>query len=112
VAYLLITPSVKEAPAGGGPLFMRYGLLRGISLLVDADGGVTEVRYPTEHQVNAAHRYYIGGHEYVVDGEDAQVLLDAGYSSNLTPIGGGGEVPGPGFGYGSGPYGSGPYGGN
>jgi len=85
VAYLLITPTVMEGPAGGGPLFPRYKIPRGVSLLVDEHCHVSQVRYPTEEQVNAAHRYYIGGHEYVVDGEDAQCLLDAGYGPYMTP---------------------------
>jgi hypothetical protein len=85
MAYLLVTPSVREGPAGGGPLFSRYKIPRGISLLVFPGCVVTEVRYPSEDQLAAAEVAYIGGHEYIVDGEDAQCLLDAGYGHLMTP---------------------------
>jgi hypothetical protein len=111
MAYLLRPPSVRESPAGGGVLFSRYKIHRGICLLVDEQGYVSEAQYPTEIQWNAAKTVYVGGHEYVVDGEEAQVLLDAGYEDNLTWIGEGGP-PTTGSGYGIGPYGSGPYGGS
>lgn len=83
MTYLLIPPSVKESPAGGPPLFNRYGLLRGISLLVSWEDTVVEVRYPTEDQLTDSRLAYIGGHEYLVDDDEAQVLIDAGYGSCL-----------------------------
>lgn len=75
--YHFIPPSVKEAPAGGGRLFFRYGLQRGISVLV-TDGVVTEVRSPTQDEVSAADAAYIGGHEYLISDADAAPLLAAG----------------------------------
>jgi len=83
MAYKLITPVVREAPAGGGPLFMRYSLLRGVTLLVSPDGGVAAVRYPSEEQLAAAAVAYIGGHEYWITDEAGQVLIDAGFGDSL-----------------------------
>jgi hypothetical protein len=84
--YLLIPPIVMEGPAGGGPLFERFKIPRGVSLLVSAAGGVTEVRYPTEDDLAAADVAYIGGHEYYLSDEDAQPLITAGFASCLTPV--------------------------
>ena len=83
MAYLLIPPSVKEPPAGTGPLMERYGLLRGISLLVSDADTVAAVRYPTSDQLDAARVAYIGGHEYWLEDAEAQVLIDAGYADCL-----------------------------
>lgn len=81
--YQLIPPSVKEPPAGMPPLFNRYGLLRGISLLVSWEDTVAQVRYPTEDQLAVSRIAYIGGHEYLVEDDEAQVLIDAGYGDCL-----------------------------
>jgi len=81
--YLLIPPSVAEGPAGGGPLFFRYKLLRGISLLVSPEGAVSAVRYPSEDQLAAAAVAYIGGHEYLLSDEDAAVISAGGYADCL-----------------------------
>ena len=85
MAYLLIPPVVMEGPAGGGPLFSRYKLPRGVSLLVGQDNSVISVRYPSEYQLADARVAYIGGHEYVIDDAEAQILTDAGYADCLYP---------------------------
>jgi hypothetical protein len=78
---LLITPTVKEPPAGIGPLMFRYGLLRGVSLLVSPQNTVTAVRYPTEDQLAAARVAYL------LDDAEAAIIAAAGYGDCLHPSG-------------------------
>jgi hypothetical protein len=79
VTYLLVPPTVDEAPIGIGPLFSRYGMPRGVSLLVTGNT-VVEQRWPDQDQIAAADVTYLGGHEYVITDAAAQILIDAGYA--------------------------------
>ncbi len=58
---------------------------RGITLIVNGTT-VTESRTPSQDALAAATAYYLGGHTYTLSDAEAQVLIDAGYSSYLTPI--------------------------
>lgn len=58
---------------------------RGVTLIVNGTT-VTESRTPYQDDLANADAYYLGGHEYVVDAADAQILIDAGYSEYVTPI--------------------------
>lgn len=58
---------------------------RGITLLVTGTT-VVENMTPSQDDLAAASYYFLGGHEYVVSDEQAQVLTNAGYSSYLTLI--------------------------
>lgn len=58
---------------------------RGISLLVSGTT-VTENMTPSQDDLAAADYYFLGGHEYTVSDEQAQVLTNAGYGSYLTQI--------------------------
>lgn len=58
---------------------------RGVTLLV-TNGVVTATRYPYQDDLSAADYYYLGGHEYILDQEKADVLINAGYGDYLTPI--------------------------
>lgn len=58
---------------------------RGITLLVNGNV-VTENRTPSQDDLSDADAYYLGGHEYTIDEAAAQILIDAGYSSYLTPV--------------------------
>lgn len=76
-------PYVEEGPAGGGPLFSRFQLRRGVTVL--KNGGVyTEHRYPSQEQVDAADIAYIGGYRHVVSDDEATALTAAGYGGNLS----------------------------
>lgn len=77
-------PTVSEGPAGGGPLFSRYKLDRGISVLVNA-GVVRQVRYPSQDECLAADRVYLGGYSHPVTDDEAAVLTTAGLGSYITP---------------------------
>lgn len=77
------TPTVLEGPAGGGPLFSRYRLPRGISVLVT--GSVVEqTRFPSIEECQAADRVYLGGSVYEVSDSEAAVLTAGGLGSYIT----------------------------
>jgi hypothetical protein len=48
---------------------------------------VTEVQTPYQDDLASADAAYLGGHEYILTQAEAQILIDAGYSDYLTPIG-------------------------
>ena len=58
---------------------------RGYSLLVNGTT-VTEIQTPYQDDMANADAAYLGGHEYILTDAEAQILIDAGYSSYLTPI--------------------------
>lgn len=58
---------------------------RGYSLLVNGTT-VTEIQTPYQDDIANADAAYLGGHEYILTNAEAQILIDAGYSSYLTPI--------------------------
>lgn len=58
---------------------------RGVTLLVTGSV-VTATLVPYQDDMSAADAVYLGGHEYVLDEVDAQVLIDAGYGDYLTPV--------------------------
>lgn len=103
--WLFRPPTVDEGPAGGGPLFNRYELARGITVLETA-GVYSSLRFPTQDEIAAATNAYLGGHEYVVSDAIKTALIAANIgvtAGNFT-----GYVQ---SGYGYGRYGDGPYGG-
>jgi hypothetical protein len=59
---------------------------RAYSLLVNGTT-VTEVQTPYQDDLASADAAYLGGHEYILTQAEAQILIDAGYSDYLTPIG-------------------------
>lgn len=72
-------PTVTESVAGVGSLWGRWGrLTRGISVLKFGNRYV-QYRMPTEDDVAAADRAYIGGRVYDVDDTEAAALTAAGY---------------------------------
>lgn len=129
MTFLFTPPTVEEGPAGAGPLFARYKLSRGVTVLVT--GGVcTETRYPTQDELDAADAYYVGGHVHEVpSGAVASALLAAGYALTrsgtgrntglgfgldpfgTSPFGGSGDFPDSSLGFGLGPFGTSPFGG-
>lgn len=98
--YQLITPWDNETWIPDGDIYSPYGRLagrpvstgarltdigRGITLLINGSA-VTENRTPSQDDLDAADQYFLGGHEYVVDQDTADILIAAGYSSYLTVI--------------------------
>lgn len=84
MAFVFTTPSVEEGPAGGGPLFSRYRLNRGVTVLVTG-GVVTQVRFPTQEQIEDADRAYLGGASYPVTAAERDVLVAAGLTVAEVP---------------------------
>lgn len=58
---------------------------RGISLIVNGTT-VTENRTPSQDDLANATAYYLGGHAYTLTNAEAQILINAGYSSYLTLV--------------------------
>ena len=76
--YILTTPTEEYGPAGGGRLFIRYRLTRGISLMRN-NCVWSEIRFPTEDIIKAADKFYVGGSEYEISQPTYQSLIDQGY---------------------------------
>jgi hypothetical protein len=76
--YVLTTPTEEYGPAGGGRLFIRYRLTRGISLMRN-NGVWAEIRFPTEDIIKAADKFYVGGSEYDISESTYQSLIDQGF---------------------------------
>jgi hypothetical protein len=51
--------------------------------LIKNNGVYVEQQYPYHDDLVAADLYYLGGHIYVVDDDEAQALIDAGYEPTL-----------------------------
>jgi hypothetical protein len=79
MAYRFTTPTISEGPAGEGPLFSRYRLVRGITVL-KIDGEYFEVRFPSSEEVQDADIAYIGGYSYEVSAGEKADLEAAGYT--------------------------------
>jgi hypothetical protein len=58
---------------------------RGVSLIINGTT-VTENRTPSQDDLADADAYYLGGHAYTLTDQEAQILIDAGYSDYLTPV--------------------------
>lgn len=79
MAYRFTTPTISEGPLGTGPLFSRYRLPRGISVL-KIDNVYYEMRVPSEEDVADASNVYIGGYSYEVNASEKTALEAAGYT--------------------------------
>lgn len=99
-------PSVDEGPVSwDDPLFLRYKLARGISILEGPPGTYRAVRYPTQdEQAASAPGLYMGGHEYVVNDATKAALIAANIGVTNA------NFSAPENGYGGGQYGFGAYG--
>lgn len=77
-------PTVEEGPAGGGRLFYRYKLTRGITVIQREDGSFYQTRYPdNETELLVARKVYLGGHVYRLSAEEVTLLTEAGYGVYL-----------------------------
>jgi hypothetical protein len=104
VPYNLVTPWNNETWVDN--YFTPYARLAGRPLAGGSPGGsqqfitdiprcytllingttVTENRVPSQDDLADADYYYLGGHEYTIGDDVAQILIDAGYSEYLTPV--------------------------
>ena len=79
-------PTVDEGPAGGGRLFSRYKIKRGVSVVKNGST-YTVVRTPSLDEYLLANTVYLGGHEYEVTNTEKTALINAGIGiteSNFT----------------------------
>ena len=83
--YRLVPPTEEYGPAGGGRLFIRYRLTRGLSLQRVA-GVWSTTSFPTEDVIKAAEAFYLGGHEYEISQGRYQELIDAGFGANVSIV--------------------------
>lgn len=102
--YLLVPPSVMEAPAGPGPLLRRVQIPRGITLIRRYDDSIYQSRYPAQTELEAAAEYWLGGHHHVIDQAARDLLVTAGYGAYIS------DYLSPG-GFDMLPFGQGPFGG-
>lgn len=82
IEHVFEPPAREEAPLSEGPLFSRYKLPRGVTLL-KVNGVYTEVRYPIEADILSAERAYLGGRVYHITNEEVDELTAAGYGAHI-----------------------------
>jgi hypothetical protein len=73
------TPTVSDGPLGDGPLFERFRLTRGVSV-IKVDGEYYELRNPSSEEVAEAEAFYLGGITYDVTEAEKASLEAAGYT--------------------------------
>ena len=83
--YYLTTPTEEYGPAGGGRLFIRYKLTRGLTLIRNL-GVWSTTAFPTEDVLKEADMYYLGGHEYEISQAVYDQLVSAGYGANVRVV--------------------------
>ena len=64
-------------------MIYRYRNDVGVSLLVDGTDVIAE-RNPGQWKLEQMDAFYLGGHEYLLDDDEAQILVDAGYGEYIT----------------------------
>jgi hypothetical protein len=80
--YYLTTPTEEYGPAGGGRLFIRYRLTRGVSLMRNA-GVWSTTTFPTEDVMKAAELFYLGGSDYEISQGVYTELIAQGFGANV-----------------------------
>jgi hypothetical protein len=79
----LTTPTVDDPLETRHPLFGRYKLTRGITLLVTGST-VVEAQYPNQEDLDLYDFVYMGGRTHEISDDEAATLTDAGYGSYIT----------------------------
>lgn len=79
----LTTPTVDQPLETEHPLFGRYKLTRGISLLVTGST-VVEAQYPNQEDLDDYDFVYLGGRVYTISAGEATTLTNAGYGAYIT----------------------------
>jgi hypothetical protein len=83
--YIFTTPTVEETPMGGGVLFSRYKMTKGVSVL-RINGIYSSYRYPAQTDIATASEFYLGGTKTVITQETADALTAQGYGEYITPV--------------------------
>ena len=80
MTFIFTTPTILEELEGDyHPLFSRIKIPKGITVL-KTGSTYTEVRYPSQEEVDAADIAYIGGYSYEVDSTEKAALEAVGYT--------------------------------
>jgi hypothetical protein len=82
--YIFTTPIVEETPMSDGPLFSRYKINKGVSVL-RVNGIYSSYRYPAQVDVDVATEFYLGGTKTLITQETADALTAQGYGEYITP---------------------------
>lgn len=78
----LTTPTVDQPLETEHPLFGRYKLNRGITLLVSGPT-VIEAQYPAQEDLADYDFVYLGGRSYEISDAEAVTLIAAGYGGYI-----------------------------
>lgn len=66
-------------------LFRHYRpLKKGVTVIQRQDGTFYLKEYPTQDELDAALRFYLGGHIYTISQAEADALTAAGYGSLIS----------------------------
>ena len=87
-SYTFSPPTVDEGPAGFGPLFSRFKLTHGISI-VKSGGVYSQVRGVDSDNIAGYDEFYLGGHKHTVTSAVRTALIAGGVgvtSANFTAI--------------------------
>lgn len=78
--WLFTMPSSVEGPASWDDwLFVRVKLNRGVTILEGPPGTFRATQFPTQDEITASQpRFFMGGHEYVVDDQTRTDLINGG----------------------------------
>jgi hypothetical protein len=82
--YYFTTPTVQETPMGGGVLFERYKMTKGVSVL-RINGLYSSYRYPAQTDIDTATEFYLGGTKTLITQQTADALTAQGYGEYITP---------------------------
>lgn len=80
----LETPTVDENLWSSHPLWSRYRLARGVTLLVSGSN-VYATQYPHQEDLEQYDHVYLGGHVHTITPAGAAILTAAGYGDYITP---------------------------
>jgi len=87
--YKFVPPQVFETPMAWDRLFVRYGIHRGVTVMM-VDGTYSSYRFPSQTEMATASEVYLGGHEYIIDEKTKTRLTDANiggnYGDNITAL--------------------------
>lgn len=81
--YQFYTPTRREPVLNQG---LRYSLNVGMTVLRHKDRSFAVVEVPSEDQMTAADRVFLGGHVHLVSDAEAAELSAAGFGEGLVLI--------------------------
>lgn len=79
MSYLFAPPTIEEGPMGGNWLFARYKRTQGITVF-KVGNTYREGRWFSQDDLASASVVYMGGHEYIVNQQERDDLVAAGYT--------------------------------